>query len=88
MSTTSCFSYSADGLNRGAAQPNLPGLRRMSAICFSYSAAVPLDIRNRNTTRPEPDDPPESARRAFRLRLPRMHELSGVCVLSLLTGQN
>jgi len=58
MPTTLSFSYSADGLNRGAAQPNLPGLRRMPAICFSYSAAVPLNIRNRNTTRPGPADHP------------------------------
>jgi hypothetical protein len=27
MPITLCFSYSADGLNRGAAQPNLLGLR-------------------------------------------------------------
>ena len=73
MPTTLCFSHSADGLNRGAAQPNLPGLRRMPAICFSYSAAVPLDVRNRNTTRPGPDDhlSPPGGHSAF---------VSGACI--------
>jgi hypothetical protein len=57
-----CFSYPADspliGLNRGAAQPDLPGLRRIPATCFSYSVAAPLGIRDRNTTQPGPDDHP------------------------------
>jgi hypothetical protein len=36
----SCFSYPAhaplDGRNRNAAQPTLPDLRKMPAICFRY----------------------------------------------------
>jgi hypothetical protein len=62
MPTTSCFSYPPDppssGPNRTAARPDLPGLRKMPGTCFSYSAAAPLGIRNRNTGQPGPDDHP------------------------------
>ena len=40
MPVLPCFSYSVDASlgvrNRDAAQPPLPGLRRMPAACFSY----------------------------------------------------
>jgi hypothetical protein len=40
MPVAPCFSYSVDASlgvrNRDAAQPPLPGLRRMPAACFSY----------------------------------------------------
>ena len=55
-----CFSYPADvppGIGRRSVAPT--ALRRMPiGSCFSYSAAVPLNIRNRNTTRPGPADHP------------------------------
>lgn len=45
-----CFSYSGDmppGIgNRNAAQPALPGLRRMPWSCFSYPADVRPGIGN------------------------------------------
>jgi hypothetical protein len=62
MPNTLCFSYPADppssGLNCGAAQSDLPGLRRMPGSCFSYSAPASPGIGNRNTAQPGPDDRP------------------------------
>jgi hypothetical protein len=54
-----CFSYPPSrGLNRDAVQLDVPGLRRMPGSCFSYSAAAPLGIMNRNSAQPGPDDHP------------------------------
>ena len=67
---TACFSYSADAPsssgNRGAAQPAMPGLRRMPATyCFSYPATwcfvypsdVPPGTQHRDAV---PSAPPDS----------------------------